>query len=74
MAYHIYSSANTLPDRSNEMMNDEGNGKPSYSGTVGNNRDPEKMTVSNNDGDNGKDDPFGDETNSEVKYKTLHWW
>lgn len=19
-------------------------------------------------------DPFGDETNSEVKYRTLHWW
>ena len=21
-----------------------------------------------------KDDPFGDETNSEVKYKTMAWW
>ena len=21
-----------------------------------------------------KDDPFGDETNAEVKYKTLNWW
>ena len=22
----------------------------------------------------GKDDPFGDEKNSEVKYKTMAWW
>lgn len=22
----------------------------------------------------GKDDPFGDETNSEVKYRTMTWW
>ena len=22
----------------------------------------------------GKDDPFGDETNAEVKYRTMAWW
>ena len=22
----------------------------------------------------GQDDPFGDETHSEVKYKTMKWW
>lgn len=22
----------------------------------------------------GKEDPFGDETNSEVKYRTMAWW
>ncbi len=22
----------------------------------------------------GKDEPFGDETNSEVKYRTMAWW
>ena len=22
----------------------------------------------------GKNDPFGDETNSEVKYRTMRWW
>lgn len=22
----------------------------------------------------GKDDPFGDESNSEVKYRTMEWW
>ena len=22
----------------------------------------------------GKDDPFGDETHSEVKYRTMAWW
>ena len=22
----------------------------------------------------GKDDPFGDETNSEVKYRVMAWW
>ena len=22
----------------------------------------------------GKEDPFGDESNSEVKYKTMKWW
>ncbi len=25
-------------------------------------------------GSKGKDDPFGDETNSEVKYRTMAWW
>ncbi|KAL9127413.1 MAG: hypothetical protein Q9217_003709 [Psora testacea] len=29
---------------------------------------------SNTVGYKGKDDPFGDETNSEVKYRTMHWW
>lgn len=27
-----------------------------------------------NNGSVGKDDPFGDETNSEVKYRTMEWW
>lgn len=27
-----------------------------------------------NVGYKGKDDPFGDETNSEVKYRTMAWW
>lgn len=25
-------------------------------------------------GSMGKNDPFGDETNSEVKYRTMAWW
>lgn len=25
-------------------------------------------------GEKGKQDPFGDESNSEVKYRTMEWW
>lgn len=25
-------------------------------------------------GSKGKEDPFGDESNSEVKYRTMAWW
>ena len=30
--------------------------------------------LSKSKGSMGKDDPFGDETNSEVKYRTMAWW
>lgn len=28
----------------------------------------------NSVGYEGKNDPFGDESNSEVKYRTMEWW
>ena len=28
----------------------------------------------NSVGSKGKEDPFGDEENSEVKYRTMAWW
>ena len=28
----------------------------------------------NSIGYKGKEDPFGDESNSEVKYRTMEWW
>lgn len=44
-------------------------------------RDPEKQdgqpaqdSQRNDKTSIGKDDPFGDETNAEVKYRTLAWW
>ena len=33
-----------------------------------------EVNPSDSEGSTGKDDPFGDETNSEVKYKTMTWW
>ena len=61
-----------------EYGNDDGvlnNGdyQPAYSSNEGYNGDAEKgpkVAVEYN----GKEDPFGDETNSEVKYRTMAWW
>ena len=64
MADHISSVANTTADNSNVVMND----------TVGNGGEAEKATVASNGGRNRKADPFGDESKSEIKYRTLHWW
>lgn len=36
--------------------------------------DPEKHAVPTPDGHQDKEDPFGDETNAEVKYRTMEWW
>lgn len=33
-----------------------------------------EVVPSKSKGSMGKDDPFGDETNSEVKYRTMAWW
>ena len=35
--------------------------------------DPE-VNPSSGEGSAGKDDPFGDETNSDIKYRTMTWW
>ena len=43
--------------------------------TSPNGHDPEKNEVElRNTRSTGKDDPFGDESNSEVKYKVMAWW
>ena len=36
--------------------------------------DNEKGSAPRTVGYKGKDDPFGDESNAEVKYRTMHWW
>ena len=33
-----------------------------------------EVSRSRNNGSVGDDDPFGDETNAEVKYRTMTWW
>ena len=33
-----------------------------------------EVNPSNNEDSTGQDDPFGDETNSDVKYRTMTWW
>ena len=33
-----------------------------------------EVNPSNSEGSTGREDPFGDETNSEVKYRTMTWW
>lgn len=43
---------------------------PDYGGEKGSNTGNEPQTV----GYKGKNDPFGDETHSEVKYRTMRWW
>lgn len=35
---------------------------------------PEKRRKSSKWGDQSQDDPFGDEAEGDVKYKTLAWW
>ena len=50
--------------------------KPSYeaSGAGPNGYDTEKAAVRTETASTNSDDPFGDETNSEVKYRTMRWW
>ena len=33
-----------------------------------------QVNASNREGSTGKLDPFGDETNAEIKYRTMAWW
>ena len=52
----------------------DGNGNPpsqEYDEMVGSDLE---VGPSKGKGSVGKDDPFGDETNSEVKYRTMAWW
>lgn len=37
-------------------------------------QDTEKQQPPSQTGYKGKEDPFGDETNAEVKYRTMEWW
>ena len=48
--------------------------KSSNRSSQGGQADPEKHAVPPTRGHQGKDDPFGDETNSEIKYRTMKWW
>lgn len=48
--------------------------KRSNDDTLVSREDVEKGQVPGDAGHNVRDDPFGDETNSEVKYRTMHWW
>lgn len=34
----------------------------------------EGQTTPSSRGHKGKEDPFGDESKSEVKYRTMEWW
>ena len=36
--------------------------------------DTEKAVAAKPTSSKDKNDPFGDESNSDVKYKTMHWW
>lgn len=47
--------------------------QPEYGNEENNGGDTEKGP-SRAIGYKGKDDPFGDETHSEVKYRTMAWW
>lgn len=57
-------------------VNGNGNGNGNYSGQTYDEKPGSDLEVnpSNSEGSTGKDDPFGDETNSEVKYRTMTWW
>ena len=52
------------------------NGNDNYSGQAYDEKPGSDLEVnhSNSDVSTGRGDPFGDETNSEVKYRTLTWW
>ena len=56
--------------------NANANGNGNYSGQTYDEKPGSDLEVnpSNSEGSTGKDDPFGDETNSEVKYRTMTWW
>lgn len=54
------------------MPGDAEEGKPSYESTL--NHGNGHGMVETKGGPKGKEDPFGDESNSQVKYKTLRWW
>jgi hypothetical protein len=47
-------------------------GKTSYEGPPSDTNSQAKVEATT--GHKGKQDPFGDEENSEVKYKILRWW
>ncbi|KAI4130569.1 MAG: hypothetical protein LQ347_003323, partial [Umbilicaria vellea] len=47
--------------------------KPSNESGSGGQSDPEKRAVPPTRGFQGKEDPFGDETNAEIKYRTMKW-
>lgn len=51
---------------------DEEKDKSSY-GSNGRTTDEEQDALPRHSG-KGKEDPFGDESNSEVKYRTMEWW
>ena len=48
--------------------------KPSIEGGAGGQADLEKYPVPSTRESQDKEDPFGDETNSEIKYRTMEWW
>ena len=52
------------------------NGNGDYSGQTYDEKPGSDLEVnpSNSQGSMGRNDPFGDETNSEVKYRTMTWW
>ena len=52
------------------------NGNAVYSGQTYDEKPGSDLEVnpSNSQGSMGRNDPFGDETNSEVKYRTMTWW
>lgn len=62
-------SANGNGYRDNGIVDDQG-----YQNEYGSNEhfgvDPEKNISKSS----GTDDPFGDESKSEVKYRTMAWW
>lgn len=60
-----------------------GNGNDGLDTRNGNNSSPDynekadsdlEVAPSTSQASTGKGDPFGDETNSEVKYRTMTWW
>ena len=52
------------------------NGNGDYSGQTYDEKPGSDLEVnrSNSQVSMGRNDPFGDETNSEVKYRTMTWW
>ncbi|KAL6714821.1 hypothetical protein ACLMJK_007081 [Lecanora helva] len=57
----------------NGIVDDQGY-KPEYGSDEKYGSDDAEKGPSRAIGYKGKDDPFGDETNSEVKYRTMAWW
>ncbi|KAI9880981.1 MAG: hypothetical protein M1830_009475 [Pleopsidium flavum] len=53
---------------------EKGDYKPSYNGNTVNGDAERYGGEPNNGRDKGGDDPFGDEENADVKYKTMAWW
>lgn len=68
-----YIPGNTMAQYSSGSFKEE-EAKESHQSTSLSNDDIERVVVPIIPLDSAGQDPFGDETDSKVKYRTLHWW